>query len=397
MKQWQNRTESQKMDDIRQTLRNQAMPKDSYSSQIMNQIGEMDMERRKKARRRSKIIKKTLVAVSAAAVLGTVVIATGFISPAWADTIRQIPIVGSVFKITEDRGLSTAGDKGLSTAPNQSVTHDGVTLKVTDVYYDGTRLAIAFEREGIDNEQVVGKIIPKPIKFDPSVKEVKGSRSELDQSVKGLLGIPVVKLPSGEEVQSGNTSTGDIEGKRNTMLFDAKKLLNTDALGNEFELSVSVEVAQIAEPFVFKVPVKKVTEGIIRLDLDQTKTKGEFSYTVKKLELTPAASRLIIHSKGAVPYSSEQTGDYSPSAVYYEIVDQDGVAVKGGNHGVIPIAGLQHPIVDESYDPFAVTPTSITVKPYTLTFDKNLKVLEDAKGQMIKTYITELEQTIQIP
>ncbi|WP_313640275.1 hypothetical protein [Paenibacillus sp.] len=34
--------------------------------------------------------------------------------------------------------------------------------------------------------------------------------NDFDQSVKGLLGMPVVKLPGGEEVRFGSSRTGDI-------------------------------------------------------------------------------------------------------------------------------------------------------------------------------------------
>ncbi|WP_340006621.1 hypothetical protein MHH52_03250 [Paenibacillus sp. FSL K6-0276] len=146
--------------------------------------------------------------------------------------------------------------------------------------------------------------------------------NDFDQSVKGLLGMPVVKLPGGEEVRFGSSRTGDIYGQPNTLLLELNEVQNTELFGFEFELSVSVPVAQIEEPFVFQVPVKKVTEEVIRLTPYQTKSRGSFSYTVQNLDITPATTRIVINSMGEVPVSPEQTGEYSPTEVFYQIEDK---------------------------------------------------------------------------
>ncbi|AIQ66849.1 DUF4179 domain-containing protein [Paenibacillus graminis] len=394
MEKWQNPTDSQKTEDIRQALRDHKMPVDSYSSQIMKRIGELDVEKRKSTKRGSNVLKKTLFAASSAAALGAGIIGTGFVSPVMADTLKQIPIVGNVFKIVEDKGLKAAADKGLSTVPNQSVTHDGVTLKITNAYYDGSRLALAFEREGIDNEEMLGKITIEPIKFDPAVKE-KHANTILDQSVKGLLGLPIVKLPDGKEISYGSGSTGDVKGQKNTLLYDLRNLNNTAAFGDEFVLSVSVPVTQVAEPFEFKVPLKKVTEGIVRLDLNQTKTTGEFSYTIKKLELTPATSRLVVDQEGKIPSSPKPAAGYSVSEMFYELSDDQGTAFTSSGSFLLP--AIVYPIVDRDFDPFPQGTKKITVKPFTYSIDHNLEPLMDAEGNKVKTYYPELEQTIQIP
>ncbi|KWX73469.1 DUF4179 domain-containing protein [Paenibacillus jilunlii] len=396
MEKWQGRTESRKMEDIRQMVQNHEMPVESFSDLIMKRIGEENMEKRASAKRGGRFLKKTLVATSTAAVLGAGIIGSGFVSPVMADTLKQIPIVGNIFKDIEDKGLQVAGEKGLSTAPNQSVSHDGVTLKLTDIYYDGTRLALAIEREGIDNDETMAKQIIEPIEFDPAVKEKK-AKVTLDQSVKGLLGSAVIKMPDGKEVAYGMSMSGDVEGKKNTLLYDFRKLSNTEGYGNEFELSVSIPVTQIAEPFEFKVPVKKVTEGIVKLDLNQTKKTQEFSYTIKKLELTPATSRLVVNEAGKVPSLPKPVSGYNASEMLYDIVgDQSNNVLSQQGYFYSPLV-TTHPIVDLDFEPFPKAPKTITVKPFTHAVDKDLKPLKDADGKPVKHYYPELEQTIQIP
>jgi hypothetical protein len=393
MEKWQDPTESQKMEHIRQTFQNHEMPVDSFSDSIMKRIGDEGMEKRASRKSGNKFLKKSLVAAAAAAVLGAGIIGSGFISPVMAETLKQIPVVGSIFKGIDDKGLNAAEEKGLSTAPNLSVTHDGVTLKVTDAYYDGSRLAFAIEREGIDKDKMMAEMIIEPIEFDPEVKEQQYAKVTMNQSEKGLLGSAEVKLPNGKEVESQMSSFGDVEGKKNAILYDYRNLNNVEALGDEFELSITVPVTQIAEPFEIKVPVKKVTEGIIKLDLNQTKEAEEFSYTITKLELTPATSRLQLSEEGKAPTVKEKDG-YTTSEMFYEIVDELGNAFSSS--GSFNLPAIVYPMVDKDFSPFPQTPKTITVKPFTYSIDESHKALRDEEGKQVKHYYPELEQTIKV-
>jgi hypothetical protein len=397
MEKWQDRTEIEKMEYIRQTFQNHEMPVDSFSDLIMKRIGDEGMEKRAVRNGGKKLLKKSLVVASAVAVLGAGIIGSGFVSPVMAETLKQIPVVGSIFKGIDDKGLNAAEEKGLSTAPNQSVTHDGVTLKVTDAYYDGSRLAFAIEREGIDNDKMMAEMIIEPIiepiEFDPEAIEQQYAKVTMNQSERGLLGSAEVKLPNGKELESQMSSFGDVEGKKNAILYDYRNLNNVEALGNEFELSITVPVTQIAEPFVIKVPVKKVTEGIIKLDLNQTKEAQQFSYTITKLELTPATSRLQLSEEGKAPTVKEKNG-YTTSEMFYEIVDELGNAFSSSGNFNLP--AIVYPMVDKDFSPFPQTPKTITVKPFTYSIDESHKALRDEEGKYVKHYYPELEQTIQV-
>ncbi|OMD34920.1 DUF4179 domain-containing protein [Paenibacillus odorifer] len=380
---WQNQTEEQRLQQIAETVQSHEMPITSYSDQIMNRIEKMEVQGNRRKNTNSRLYKKTLIAACTAAVVGTLIIGTGLIPPAWADKLSQVPILGSIFSSLDDPGLKNAAEKGLTTNPDVSITHDGVTLKISDVMYDGTRLVLGFEREGIQNDLVMAKI-------------TNFRNNDFDQSVKGLLGMPVVKLPNGKEVKFGSSRTGDIYGQPNTLLLELNEVQNTEEFGDEFEVSVSVPVAQVEEAFVFQIPVKKVTEEAIRLTPDQTKSRGTFSYTVKNLDITPATTRIVINSTGEVPVSPEQTGEYSPTEMFYQIEDDQGNIIEPYNRGYNLYPAIPLLIVDKIYAAFSETPKYVTIKPYTCTFDKDLNLLKDADGQRIKTFYKELEQTIQI-
>ncbi|MDU5950673.1 MAG: DUF4179 domain-containing protein, partial [Paenibacillus macerans] len=148
-----DRTESAEMEAIERMIRHSAMPKTSMSGEIIDKIGEMNMSRtRKHAANNRKVWKRTVVAASAAAILGGGIIGSGFVSPAMAEALKQVPVFSTLFKGTTEESVKTAMDQGIVKAPNLSVTHDGVTLKLSDLLYDGTRLSFMLDREGVDLE-----------------------------------------------------------------------------------------------------------------------------------------------------------------------------------------------------------------------------------------------------
>ncbi|MEI0735870.1 DUF5643 domain-containing protein [Paenibacillus sp. JTLBN-2024] len=57
---------------------------------------------------------------------------------------------------------------------------------------------------------------------------------------------------------------------------------------------------------------------------NQTQSSGAFSYTVKTIEITPVTTRPVLDSQGNVPSTPEQSGEFSATKMYYDIVDQDG-------------------------------------------------------------------------
>lgn len=239
MEKWQNQTEQQMLEHIRSNMGRIQLPVDSYNEQIMNRIELLE------TRGGNKLFKKTLAAASIAALIGLGTVTAGFISPAWAETLSQIPVFSSIFKHTDNPGLKLAAEQGLTTSPNMSVTKDGVTLSVTEVFYDGIQLALGFKRAGVADERMLAEITDY-------------KTNEFDQSTKGLLGLPEVTLESGERIGFGSSSTGNVQGQPNTLLLEMRELWNTSALGDEFKINISVPVAQIGEPFKFQVTVKNL-------------------------------------------------------------------------------------------------------------------------------------------
>jgi len=395
MKQWSDPSEEEQVNQIRRIVKQKEMPQESYANQILERLDHMKRSSEIKSTRKWK--KKVAISATAAAMLGGVVLGSGFVSPVMADALKNVPLIGSVFQYNEDSSLQKASTTGLTTAPNLSVTKDGVTLSIIEVMFDGNRLAFAIERQGVDDDTMFSPYLPEGAKDEngnliPSLP--------LEQQKKGYIYIPDVSI-QGKNKFFGMLSedvgkTEDGQDIHNIALYEITKGLAEMNLPEAFDMTVQLNVSGIKEPFEFVVPVQNLAKGSVVLHPNQTKSSGDFSYTVKQLELTPVTTQLVLDSKGQVPATAEQTGDLSPSKMYYDIVDQDGNPVQQRLIEYPHSAPDTEYHEDEAYKPFANTPTSITIKPYTLTVKKDWSLVTDSAGKKVKTYHKDLEMTIPV-
>lgn len=384
-------TEFAEMDAIEQMIRESSIPQKSMSHQIMNKIGENKLTRSSK--QKPNLIKRTALVAAAAAVLGGGVIGSGFVSPAVAATLKQIPMIGVLFEGTSEEALQTAVKQGIVSEPNLSVTHDGITLKVASLLYDGTRLSVILQREGVNLPSVASPYIDKDTVIEGDNEYLKSKQIPEKDQVKGYIKWPTL-LVNGKEVGKGQAMYGDEPRMDNAYIVEMTKDLN---LPDQFELTIQANVTGVKETFEFKVPVKVEDKSLV-LKPNASKSDGKFSYTVKQLELSPVSTRLVLDSKGEVPSSAEQTGDYSASMVYYELVDDKGNVLNPSKFDYFHSKPKTEYHVDQLYSPANGTPKSITIKPFTLTVkNKDWSVVGEGKGNVgDKTYLKELEMTIPV-
>ncbi|MGG4345610.1 DUF4179 domain-containing protein [Paenibacillus lautus] len=390
-------TEFAEMNALEDMIRESSLPKNSMSYQIMNRIGEREMTRtRTSSKRKSNVLKRTILVASAAAVLGGSVIGSGFVSPVMAATLKQIPVLGVLYEGTSEDAVKAAIEQGILSEPNLSVTHDGVTLKVADVLYDGTRLSFILEREGVDLPSTASPYISEDAKFigNPDSEYIKSRTVAKEDQEKGYIEAPRI-LVDGQEVAMGEGTFGDYPQLDNAYIVELTKGLK---LPDQFELTIQANVTQVNDTFEFKVPVNVTNKSVVVKPDQATKSDGPFSYTVKQLDLSPVSTRLVLDSKGEVPASAEQTGDYSASMVYYELVDDQGNVLNPRKFDYFNSKPETEYHIDQLFSPVNGTPKSITIKPFTLTVNnKNWSVVgqgKDSHGD--KTYLKDLEMTIPV-
>ncbi|MDR0268142.1 DUF4179 domain-containing protein [Paenibacillus sp.] len=382
------------MNAIEEQIRESAPPKKMLSYQIMNKIGEREMSRTR-AKTKPGFMKRTAIVATTAAVLGVGVIGTGFVSPVMADTLKNIPLLGVLYANTSDESLQTAIKQGIVSEPDTSITHDGVTLRLANLLYDGTRLSFVLERKGENMpESTLSPYLKEGDKYVGNNNEYAKTKMtpEKDQ-LKGYIETPKLSA-NGKEIEAFG-HYGDLPDWDDAYQFEATQGIK--GLPNEFELTIRTKVTRVNEPFEFKIPVKIDNKAIV-LKPDATQTSGDFTYTVKELSITPVSTRLVLDSKGPVPRSPQQTGDYIASKVYYEIVDDQGREVEPDMFGYFHKEPDLEYHVDDLYSPFKDAPKSITIKPFTLTVNNNdWSVVGEGKGNLgDRTYLQDLEMTIPV-
>ncbi|OOC59460.1 Tat pathway signal protein [Paenibacillus ihbetae] len=384
------------MKELEEMIRESSLPKNSLSYQIMHRIGEREMTMTRTSSKRPNGLKRTILVASAAAVLGGTVIGSGFVSPVMAATLKQIPVLGVLFEGTSEDAVKAAIEQGILSEPNLSVTHDGVTLKVADLLYDGTRLSFILEREGVDLPSTASPYIgeDETIVGNPDNEYIKSRKVAKEDQVKGYIERPRI-LVDGRDVEFGEGGFGDYPPQNNAYMVELTKDLK---LPDQFELTIQANVTQVNETFEFKIPVNIANKSIVVKPDQATKSDGQFSYTVKQLYISPVSTRLVLDSEGEVPASAEQTGNYSASMVYYELVDDQGNVLTPQKFDYFHSKPKTEYHIDQLFSPVNGTPKSITIKPFTLTVNnKDWSVVGHGKNSHgDKTYLTDLEMTIPV-
>ncbi|WP_246494288.1 DUF4179 domain-containing protein [Lysinibacillus agricola] len=147
-----SKQEDKELDQLERFIRETPMEIDLVN-RTMNKYESSRYTKQPESSRTSKKIRQRVIMIAAStAMIFSLILVTSLVSPTLAATIKQVPVLSSIFKLAGDLGLQTADEKGLSTKLNTSATHDDFTLNVSEVVYDGTRVSIAIERLHTEGE-----------------------------------------------------------------------------------------------------------------------------------------------------------------------------------------------------------------------------------------------------
>jgi len=250
---------------------------------------------------RTKPKKKRLVAKSlvAAAVISFGVIGSGFISPTMAQMLKEVPIIGSIFSNSEDRSLTIIDEQDLASTLNQTVTDQGITLTITETYFGGGRLVIAYT---IESEEV-----------------------ELERVVKGR-GVPLHynALIDGEQFSHSTTFEQSVDEGVAKGIIDMSIGLESE-LSEKPVLDLKVkEIAGVTGSWNFTLPIdlEKTKAATKTFSPMTSATWEDAAFVVEKVEFTPVQSQIIIDR--TVP--KDDIFDYG-----FSVYDENGTSL--GFHG----------------------------------------------------------------
>lgn len=216
--------------------------------------------------------RKAAIGVTAAAAALALLVGSSFVSPTIARALTNTPLIGSVFEMVGDAGLYLSGQKGLATKLNQAAEDKGIRMTVTEVLYDGIRLAIGYT-----------------IESDNYVASLNADALINGKPVETLLG------GGGSSKVGDNQYTGYLDYEANGTLPD------------QFELTLRLKSLQQYTDeegwqtkkgsWEFRLPVSKLTEGITVRSFEETPpsaASGDTILSVKKVTITPAITAINV-------------------------------------------------------------------------------------------------------
>lgn len=230
-------------------------------------------------------IRKITATVAAASVLGVAIFASGFVSPVMADSIKKIPLFGSLFSsIESDIGLRTAGDLGLTSAGNSSIAYEDITLDVTETVFDGTRAAF-----------LVNITAPnlKEGQYDNG-KEVVQLSQAIDNITLHINGRG--QDDPGSKLSGGLFYSAVGEAHPNMLLFeqvfDTGGSTASASMPDSFQAEVSVSLQGIDHEFKLEVPFHKTSHNIINIQPNVAQTMDDITVSISDISMTPLTTRL---------------------------------------------------------------------------------------------------------
>ena len=140
------------------------VPKEKVFSAISKGIN-------KEANRGKAKKKKVLAGVATAAALLGITVASGFVNPTMNRVLANTPLIGGIFQEFNDSTGVELANQDAVTELNQSITKNGVTVKLTSAYFDGNVVSITgFVDEDVDK----GGNEKGEVSFDINFEHYKG-------------------------------------------------------------------------------------------------------------------------------------------------------------------------------------------------------------------------------
>lgn len=321
-------------------------------------------------RRKNRVLQRSAGIAAAVLMLFLLITGTEWVSPALAASIKQIPGMDSIFRLAGDLGLRKADEQALTEA-GRSDTHEGLTLTVPEVLYDGIRVSLGIERKTAVEEFRQGDI-------GDLMTDIRLSVNGEDIHTYGPLGA------------AGGGSFGPFillgkDDDSRIIQFTDLKNQGGRAFPDTFELTLTIHMKEIEEPFNIKLPVQKKTYHNIVAEPILRRSPDGLTFTLDTLELTPITTRITTR----VELPDDQPADPVKDYFGYDLADDQGNVLREINGSTGWNASGGHRMYAAAlFEPLQHTTGYITVRPYrTLSIDQ--------EGNQVKEYIPEFE--VKVP
>ncbi len=236
--------------------------------------------------------KKLLVGVATTAALLGITVTLGFVNPTMNKVLANAPLIGGIFQSFNDlTGVELANQNEI-TELNQSITKNGITLKLTSAYFDGSVVSVT---GFVDKDVEKGEV-----SFDVNFEHNKGDH---DPWLNGM-SRAIRKIKNGYEFQ-WKMQYPYISFKENFNLPVTIHSIN----GIEFEEN-------------FNIPINQEKNSTLIINREQEYSEEEGKFLIKEIHIAKASSSLIY----------ETIQKYEGDDIYIlEAIDENGKVYEVGN------------------------------------------------------------------
>lgn len=266
---------SKQWPDLKKEMDNIQVPLEKLDKIIKNTAPQL-----KKKKSKLKIVSYT---AGAAAVALFIFVGSASVSPAMAKIASHVPLIGTFFNDVQDEGLQIAGQKGLTQIIDQSSKDSGITLTITEMFYDGTRLVFGYTQESLF-----------------AIGELERPTFEVN----------------GREINFSSSYSGDfITPQKYKGMVEINP---TEELPEEFELNMRIDaIGVIPGNWNFQFHVKQSNQVMV-LRPEEVKMIEGANVKINSLKIGPAGTDL------AVQVNSKEEMDFQPFDLEFFVVDDGG-------------------------------------------------------------------------
>jgi hypothetical protein len=303
--------------------------------------------------------KKVLVGSAAAAVLLGMTVASGFVNPTMNKVLANAPLIGGLFQEFDDSmGIDLANQDAV-TELNQSLTKNGVTVKLSSAYFDGNVVSIT---GFVDDDVEKGHNEKGEVSFDVNFEHHKGDN---DPWLNG--------------------KSNDIRKVKNGYHFQWKMEYPYRTIKDNFSLPITIHyINGIKGEWNFEIPIEQGKTSTLAINKGKDYPKDGIKFNVNKILTAKASSSLIY----------ELVKEYKGDDIYInKAIDDKGNVYRFGNGTSLSESQKgdgNHSAIRREMNKLKAKSTSLTFYPQLFVADPKVQQLLGKKAFVLKSKRSDL-------
>lgn len=281
--------------------------------------------------RPKRMLRFSAVAAAALLLLGSALAGLSILSPTFAQTLQQFPLLGTLYS---DKGIEAAQSKGLVQSYPSNLDSEDVPFGVRSIIYDGTRLVF----DVYSRKSKAGEVLYK-------AREIK----RLSLFYKGK------ELPIGYSPVNEDT---------NVVTFDA---IEENSIPDAFNLTLRIQAGVNEKPYELKIPVELNTSNTVIEKPETPEDLKKYGISVEKIVLTPITTKVVYRS----PFTRGISEVYLNS-----VIDERGGESFGVGGYTDPLPGNRGLLTSNTFEPVQEGDREVTLRFDVTKDSKRLRTID---------------------